>query len=436
MNSTIFRKRYSLLIFSFLVLTFSVKGSDKSDPQLEISMVPDQNLQITPLIQAAIDSCSKAGGGTVYFPSGNYLTGGIHLKSNVTLSFEKGAVLKGSDNYLDYGTGKRSEGLINGDSLTNIKIIGEGVIDGVDCKNPIGEEGFRGPHAIRLTSCKNIVIRDIQIIRSGNWAINCRYCSNAEVENVKIRGGHDGLHTRFCDNFRVKGCDFRTGDDCFAGNDNHDFTISDCKINTSCNGFRLGCQNLVIENCKIWGPGEYKHLSQNRNNMLAAFVHFSPKDDRSQIVSGNWLVKNITIDNVDNVYRYNFENGLWQTGQPVSDIKFENIKASGVLKTFSILGDSARRLKLSIQNASFTERLDPKNKNNVFEGVKTRSSAFFDIERFGSLQLQDVSFKTVADEPVLFVNFGNYAKLEAVEVAPGSVSHQIILENVQKVERK
>ena len=36
-------------------------------------------------INKAISAASKAGGGTVYFPPGNYLTGSIRLKSNICL---------------------------------------------------------------------------------------------------------------------------------------------------------------------------------------------------------------------------------------------------------------------------------------------------------------------------------------------------------------
>src|SRR5262252_8934505 len=45
-------------------------------------------------IGAAIDACSKAGGGRVVIPAGEFLTGAVHLKSNVNLHLDKGATLK------------------------------------------------------------------------------------------------------------------------------------------------------------------------------------------------------------------------------------------------------------------------------------------------------------------------------------------------------
>jgi hypothetical protein len=52
---------------------------------------------------------------------------------------------------------------------------------------------------------------------------------------------------------------------------------------------------------RLWGPGEYVHKIQKRKNMLSAFVHFSPKDQRRELKSGNWLIKGIAIENVDHV---------------------------------------------------------------------------------------------------------------------------------------
>lgn len=47
----------------------------------------------TDAINKAIDAAVTAGGGTVYFPAGNYLSFSIHLKSNITLYLDNGAFL-------------------------------------------------------------------------------------------------------------------------------------------------------------------------------------------------------------------------------------------------------------------------------------------------------------------------------------------------------
>lgn len=375
-----------------------------------IELKPQAGL-MTETIQKAINSCAEKGGGTVIFTSGTYLCGGIELKSKVTLKFEKGTILQGSDKYADY----QNDAFIFGKDLTDISIRGEGIIDGVDCINKRGEEGFRGPHCIRLINCKNISLEGFTIKNSANWAINCRYCSNGKVDKVYIRGGHDGLHTRFCNDFTVNNCDFRTGDDAFAGNDNRNITVTNCKINTSCNGFRLGCMNFTVKHCHFWGPGESIHKISTRKNMLTAFVHFSPDDDSPKLQSGNWLIEDCTIDNVDQFYVYNFRDGLWQTGQPATTIQIKNVQAVGVLAAFNIIGDSTRKFNLSVENSSFAFREGVEYKGETFEGAKLLSSAMFNATSFDEIKLRKVTLSKNGTSPILNCNSGNSVMLDRVK---------------------
>ena len=392
-------------------LLFPVVYACGNQTPVQIVLKPQGTVLMTDSIQAAINKCAALGGGTVVFPQGQYLSGGLELKSNITLHLEKGAVLLGSDKYADYNA--KHDAFIYGENIANIAITGEGTIDGVDTYNPNGEEGFRGPHCIRLIGCKYINFTGITIKNSANWAINCRYCSFGTVKNVTILAGHDGLHTRFCNNFTVTGCEFNTGDDAFAGNDNRDFVISDCKINTACNGFRMGCMNFTVQRCKIYGPGKYVHKIQKRNNMLSAFVHFSPKDDDSVIKSGNWLIKDVIIENVDRVYNYNFENGLWQTGQPVTNVRFENVKATGILSAFYIIGDTTRSFSLEIKNSLFSYRDGAVYNAIEFEGVKVLSHDLFYAKNFNEIKLRKVILKK-KDTPPLNLNSGNLVDLTKV----------------------
>lgn len=396
-----------------------------------ITIKPNQSGLITGIIQQAIDSCAATGGGIVIFPAGTFLCGGIRLKNNVTLQLDKDALLQGSDKYADYN----NDAFIYGKDLTNISIQGEGVIDGVDCYNPKGEEGFRGPHCIRLINCKKITLKGLTIKNSANWAINCRYCSFGTVKNVTILGGHDGLHTRFCNNFTVTRCDFRTGDDAFAGNDNRDFVITDCKINTSCNGFRMGCLNLTIQRCRMWGPGEYIHKIQQRKNMLSAFVHFSPKDERPVLKSGNWLIKDVVIENVDHVYNYNFEKGLWQTGQPVTKVRLEKIKATGILSAFNITGDEKLNFNLDVQNSVFSFREGAVDANS-FEGAKLASPALFNANKFDQIKLQQVIFEKEDTKPVVNFISGNTLHLDRVSFITGSSAIPYNFDKIGEVKKE
>lgn len=401
---------------------------------VQIILKPQGPVLMTDSIQKAIDKCAELGGGTVVFPQGQYLSGGLGIKSNITLHLEKGAVLLGSDKYADYNA--KHDAFIYGENLSNIAITGEGTIDGVDCYNPKGEEGFRGPHCIRLIRSSNIKIEGITILRSANWAINCRFCSKGYLENVKIRGGHDGLHTRFCDNFTVKGCDFRTGDDAFAGNDNRDFVITDCEINTSCNGFRMGCLNFIVKRCQLWGPGESVHRIQKRNNMLAAFVHFSPKDENSKLQSGNWLIEDVTVENVDQFYVYNFIDGLWQTGQPVTTVQIKRVKATGMLGAFNVIGDLDKKFQLRIKNSSFSFREGANYTGGKFEGAKLLSSSLFNAANFDRLFLRNVTVKKNEDAVLLNCTSGNSLILDHVTFDTGGSSVPYKIEMVKEFKKR
>lgn len=381
---------------------------------------------MTETIQKAINSCAEKGGGTVVFSSGTYLCGGIELKSKVKLQFEKGTILQGSDKYNDY----KNDAFIFGKDLLDIAIQGEAIIDGVDCINNDGEEGFRGPHCIRLINCKNISLEGFTIKNSANWAINCRYCSFGKVDQVSIRGGHDGLHTRFCNDFTVTNCDFRTGDDAFAGNDNRDFVVTNCKVNTSCNGFRIGCLNFTVKHCQIWGPGESVHKIQKRNNMLSAFVHFSPKDENPKFESGNWLIEDVTVENVDQFYVYNFIDGLWQTGQPVTNVSFKNVQATGILGAFNIIGDSLRKFNLSVINSSFAFREGTDYKGETFEGAKLLSAALFNATAFDQIKLLEVTLSKQGIAPLINCISGNSVSLDRVSFISNNPTEPFKLDKI------
>src|SRR5262245_1097835 len=100
----------------------------------------DSSKMATKAIAAAIEAASKKGGGTVYFPAGKYLTGPIHLKSNITIFIDAGAELHFSDKFEDYlpMVESRYEGvdvksfspLFYAYKQENISIVGRGLING------------------------------------------------------------------------------------------------------------------------------------------------------------------------------------------------------------------------------------------------------------------------------------------------------------------
>ncbi|HEX9600872.1 MAG TPA: glycosyl hydrolase family 28-related protein, partial [Mariniflexile sp.] len=86
------------IISSIKVLEFP----DKVFNIVDFGAVADGETNNTKAIKEAITACNEAGGGKVIIPSGTFLTGPIHLKSNVNLHLEAGAEVLFSKNAGDY----------------------------------------------------------------------------------------------------------------------------------------------------------------------------------------------------------------------------------------------------------------------------------------------------------------------------------------------
>ncbi len=394
---------------------------------VDFGAVPNDEQLDTESVQKAIDKAAEVQG-TVRIPAGRFILGNVQLRSGIRLVFEEGAVIQGSSDWRHYGQGRWTDSLFLGEDITNLRIEGPGTIDGADCERPGGEEGFRGPHGIRLVRSSGVVINDVTIKRAGNYAIICWECRDVQVKGVTFRGGHDGVHAQACQNFVIEACDFRTGDDCIAGCDNEHFVIRNCQINSSCNGFRLGCVHLLVENCRFWGPGEYPHRitvrqGKPRTNMLSAFVHFAPTDRNPKLPSDDWLVRNCTMTNVDRVYSYDFEKGVWQTGQPAKRLVFENIQAEGIAFPLNILGDKDRQFDLTLRNVAISLR------------PASAQQPVIQARQFGKITLERVVLKNDGSQPVLRAREGNELILQNVAYPP-ECSQPFLLEDIVRIDRR
>jgi parallel beta-helix repeat protein len=189
----------------------------------------------SPAINAAIEAAARLGGGTVYFPTGIYLSASIRLKSNIALYLENGAVIEAVDwtiakydlpepneaagNYQDFGHSHWQNSLIWGIGLENVSIVGSGLIHGkgLNCgfnrfagetdgkKYKDGGPG-EGNKAIALRECRNVVLRDFSILHGGHFGILATGVSNMLIDNLKIDTNRDGMDIDACNNVRITNC--------------------------------------------------------------------------------------------------------------------------------------------------------------------------------------------------------------------------------------
>jgi polygalacturonase len=215
----------------------------------------------SPAIDAAITACAKAGGGTVQLPAGTYLSGSIHLQSNIHLLIDAGAtILAASQSMHAYDHPEKFEGhayqdgghtyfhnsLIWGEDLTNVSITGKGLINGsglskhdkdVD-KGSIDE----GDKAIALKNCRDLLFRDITLFHGGHFAILTTGCDNMTVDNVTMDTNRDGIDIDCCRNVMVSNCRINTPRDDGL-----------CPKSTLALGKPRITENMTITNCQLSG---------------------------------------------------------------------------------------------------------------------------------------------------------------------------------------
>ena len=233
----------------------------------------------SPSINKAIEACAQAGGGTVVFPAGTYLSGSIHLKSNVHLLIDAGATVLGAPQsmnaydetepwqnnpYEDGGHAYFHNSLMWGEDLTNVSITGQGMINGGGMTRSDGlldrMSGFSqwgktnqptrktyppsrlGNKSIALKRCRNVLIRDVTIFHGGHFAILVTGCDNLTVDNVTMDTDRDGIDIDCCKNTTVSNCRI-----------NSPFDDGLCPKSSFALGSNVITENLTIVNCQLSG---------------------------------------------------------------------------------------------------------------------------------------------------------------------------------------
>jgi len=153
---------------------------------------------------------------------------------------------------------------------------------------------------------------------------------NAEFRNISINQGWDGIHIRGGKNIIVRNCDFHTGDDAIAGGFWENMIITDCNINSSCNGIRMimPANGLTISNCIFKGPGKYPHRTSKelkRNNMISALILQPGGWGKSAGNIENIQIHDVEIDNVNNPLMI-----VLNEGNDANNILIERMKATNI----------------------------------------------------------------------------------------------------------
>ena len=306
----------------------------------------------TRALAKAIEACNRAGGGRVVVPAGEWFTGPVHLKSNVNLYLEEGAVLRFSDDPADYLPAVMTswEGLecynysplVYAFECENVAITGKGVLAPdmdtwkiwfkrpqahlhalaqlysmastdvpVELRQMARGENHLRPHLIHFNRCKHVLLDGFKIRQSPFWTIHLYMCNSGVVRNLDVQAhGHnnDGIDFEMSRNFLVEHCTFDQGDDAVV-----------IKSGRNQDAWRLNtpCENIVVRHCAI----RKGHVLLGIGSEMSGGVR-------------NIYMHDCTVP--ESVQRLFFLKTNHRRGGFIENIYLENIEAGDMLRAFEI----------------------------------------------------------------------------------------------------
>lgn len=365
-------------------------------------------------IKAAIGACKANGGGQVKFEAGVYLTGPIHLVSNMDLHLAKGAELSFTtdpDAYLP-AVFTRWEGmemmglspLIYAYGASDVAITGEGVINGNADDNTwwpwkgphseahwrlipgqdqtiarkklfemaeagippeqriFAEESFLRPPLVQLYKCNRVSIKGVTLKSAPFWCSHFVLCEDVTVDGVSFSShgpNSDGCNPESSQRVVIKNCFFDTGDDCIA-----------IKSGRNADGRRLAkpSRDLLVQDCQmraghggvvlgseISGGVDNLHVRRCEMNSpdLERAIRIKTNASRGGVLC-NLFYSDISVGHVQEVIviNYYYEEGEKGEWLPLVDnVKIRNLKVENAGKVFMVRGfENDPIQRVSIEN--------------------------------------------------------------------------------------
>jgi polygalacturonase len=435
-----------ILIFFFFALnahsqTFNIK---------DYGAIADSKTINTAALQKAVDACNKNGGGMVYVPAGKFITGTFHLKNNVNLHLETGAVLMGSANLKDYESytmpvyGLNYYGILYTNGAENVSVTGQGIIDGnnrvfydfdqakkLDGKSTrltrqkanyrkvdsgIGDGPVvpkdRPRQMVIFSNCKNVKFRDVSLLNSPFWTLHFADCDNVEVSGIRLWSGllvpnADGIDITSCSNVIISNCDIRAGDDAIAITGyNHHFEIP------GFSGTRHVSENIIVTNCNLqsYSSGiRIGFLDQNTvRNVHVSHINITNSTRGVGIfLRDEGSLENISFSDMT-IETYLRTGDWWGNGEPIhiSAVRGkENVKL-GIIKNITFDNITCKGENgLLIYGSEESVIKDVKFNNVSFELMNSKLNKYAggNIDLRGALYEQDQLFQS--DIPGLLAHY-------------------------------
>jgi len=406
---------------------------DRDFPITDFGAVADGTTDATAAFREAIEACTSTGGGRVVVPAGEYLTGAIHLKSNVNLHLEEGAVVRFIQDPAAYlpVVLTRWEGveLMNYSPLVyaygekNIAITGKGTLDGqagpenwwhwkrddhpesqrpdrdrlftqAEEGVPVAERLYGAGHYLRPSfiqpyRCENVLIEGITIRSSPMWLIHPVLSRNVTVRGITADSegpNNDGCNPESSTDVLIEDSLFDTGDDCIA-----------IKSGRNADGRRLAApsERIIVRGCRMHaGHGGVTIGSEVSGSVRDVFVEqnemSSPDLDRGIRFKTNAVRGGV----IENVFVRDVEIG--QTGSAIDiDMQYEegaNGKFMPAVRNVVVERMTVRQARY----AFFIRGLEAA----PVKGLVIRNSSFESVSKGSVLEyVEELVLQDVAIEP-------------------------------------
>ena len=356
-------------------------------------------------ILAAIRACTDAGGGRVVVPAGEwFVKGPLRLLSNVELHVSEGAVLRFSNDPLDYlpAVLTRFEGTevmsysppIYALDQHDIAITGSGVLDGgaddqhwwnwkhrareqiprlrqmAEEQLPVDQRTFEvnelRPSFVQPYRCRRVLIEGVTVKRSPMWCLNPVLCESVTVRRVHVDShgpNNDGCNPESCSGVLIEDCYFDTGDDCIAiksgrnadgrriGKPSENIVVRRCTMRDGHGGVVLGSEmsggirNVFVEDCEMSNPNLERAIRLKSNSMRGGYLR-------------NMWVRDVRVGEVsDAVFRVFLRYGPPEEGPhppEVAGVTLENVTAEKSARALHLVGLAESPLRgITLRNCRF-----------------------------------------------------------------------------------
>lgn len=339
---------FTILLFLYVTIYASAKVYNVRD----YGAVGDGTHIDSPAFDKAIAKGAE-GGDTVIVPAGSYLCYSVHLKSNVTIILEKGTVIKAAkptENmgfdaaepadtlYQDFGHSHWHNSLIWGEGIENVRIEGDGLIDGSEVlsRSKQRTNKFGQPlanKALAMKNCKHVTVKGLKFLSCGHFAMLMTGVDDLVISKVKIDTNRDGIDIDCCERVVVEDCDVNTLND--------DAIVLKCSYAL---GWAKPTKDVLIENCRVSGYD----IGSMMNNTFTTNTKKAPDGDgpTGRIKLGtesNGGFENITIRNCS----FTHCRGLaleTVDGAPMRNVRVSNLQMNDICNSpiYIRLGDRMR----------------------------------------------------------------------------------------------